>query len=233
MSPAVACASVRTPAGSRASALNLLTSSSRNSFCTKYGTVPGGMCSWWGAVNSSVTGSTVDQNAASNGTARRSRGRTRSRSATGTRPDRHCSAIACVRFPRAGPGLIDILPMRRVAAASLRRAGGLPLRNRSELPHQGELVAGDPHLGDPPVGEPLDRDAADVERAPSRRQLAERAGVRPARPPARDDLVALGDLILDAAHRVGERRAVGGDEALRRLDPVRVAAGGSPAVRAR
>ena len=55
---------------------------------------------------------------------------------------------------------------------------------------------------------PLDRDAADVEAAPRRGDRAEVALVGAPRAPARHDLVALGDLVLDAALRVGAGRAV-------------------------
>jgi hypothetical protein len=59
--------------------------------------------------------------------------------------------------------------------------------------------------------------------APARRQFAERPVVRSPRPPPGHHPVALGDLVLDGADRVGERRAVGGDEGLDRLDAVKVA----------
>ena len=85
------------------------------------------------------------------------------------------------------------------------RVPALAEREEPELREEAEVVAASPMLGDPAAGDPPDVDVPDGERPARRPGAHQRTRVAPAHRHQLDDLVALGNLVLDLKAKLAER----------------------------
>jgi hypothetical protein len=97
---------------------------------------------------------------------------------------------------------VDVHPNGWRQEVGIRAARSSPY---AQLPEHAEQVELLPVLHQPPVLDAMDMDARHRDQAASSRHACEVPGMGSGSAPSRDDLVALGHLIMDGHHESGER----------------------------